>query len=399
MNKRIAIISNYKEKCGIAQYTDNIIKGYKRHNPDVTVDVLPVNTKIVKSQRRKDKKSKDLHWKDICEKAKGYDAINIQFENGIYGNNNNEILKNLAAIFNSHSNVTVTMHTVMYNNEGEIGIINIAKLLASLKLKSAIHCLFKTISGNFLDSFMSLISKYRNIKLIVHTHREKSQLKYLYNFDKIYVHPLSFTDVKERTEPEKRDLLNKEFQLRESDKVIAIYGFISSYKGHMTAIDALKKLPYDYKLLIVGASHPGSIANFNPIDDYLADLLGRIEHLKLSKRVVFAGSVSDEMMMDIMRSVDVSIFPYVEVGQSASGPATMQLELGGRILYSNAHVFTQLDTFAGHTLRRFDIGNFLELASCIERYMKEKKEKDNEFNKHFSLKSNIEFYTKTLLEV
>jgi hypothetical protein len=63
------------------------------------------------------------------------------------------------------------------------------------------------------------------------------------------------------------------------------------------------------------------------VDGSMRDLL--IEHPKdLSKRIHFFGATSDADFLSGMAVCDSVVFPYLEVGQSSSGPISQALELG-----------------------------------------------------------------------
>jgi hypothetical protein len=59
------------------------------------------------------------------------------------------------------------------------------------------------------------------------------------------------------------------------------------------------------------------------------------------------------------------VFPYLEVGQSASGPISQALELGSRIIASRTHTFLEFAEYHRDAIEFFDIGNHLELAERI----------------------------------
>jgi hypothetical protein len=59
------------------------------------------------------------------------------------------------------------------------------------------------------------------------------------------------------------------------------------------------------------------------------------------------------------------VFPYLEVGQSASGPISQALELGCRIIASRTHTFLEFAEYHKNAVEFFDIGNYLELAERI----------------------------------
>jgi len=66
-----------------------------------------------------------------------------------------------------------------------------------------------------------------------------------------------------------------------------------------------------------------------------------------------------------MAICDAVVFPYLEVGQSSSGPITQALELGCRIIASRTHTFLQFARYHENMIEFFDIGNHLELAGRL----------------------------------
>ena len=92
---------------------------------------------------------------------------------------------------------------------------------------------------------------------------------------------------------------------------------------------------------IRGATAPAvSVA----VDGSMRDLL--IEHPKdLSDRIHFLGAQSDADFLRRMAICDAVVFPYLEVGQSSSGPISQALELGCRVIASRTHTFLQLGRY------------------------------------------------------
>jgi hypothetical protein len=100
------------------------------------------------------------------------------------------------------------------------------------------------------------------------------------------------------------------------------------------------------------------------VDGSMRDLL--IQHPKdLSRRVHFLGAASDADFLRGMVICDAVVFPYLEVGQSSSGPISQALELGCRVIASRTHTFLQFGQYHKEMIEYFDIGNHLELAARI----------------------------------
>jgi glycosyltransferase involved in cell wall biosynthesis len=175
---------------------------------------------------------------------------------------------------------------------------------------------------------------------------------------------------------------------------------LDEYKGFGTAIRALHHLPNNYHLLIFGGIHPNQIAGHGPVHPYLASLFGEAyadtslyERLRvstepvapgvvlaadrflgellgahprdLSTRIHFMGALGDTDFLAGMAMCNATVFPYLEVGQSSSGPISQALELGCRIIASRTHTFLGFGEYHRDAIEFFDIGNHLELAERL----------------------------------
>jgi hypothetical protein len=112
----------------------------------------------------------------------------------------------------------------------------------------------------------------------------------------------------------------------------------------------------------------------------MRDLL--VEHPKdLSDRIHFLGAQTDDAFLSGMAICDAVVFPYIEVGQSSSGPISQALELGCRVIASRTHTFLQFARYHRKMVEFFDIGNHLELAGRIlARPQFDPSERIQEFN-------------------
>jgi hypothetical protein len=85
----------------------------------------------------------------------------------------------------------------------------------------------------------------------------------------------------------------------------------------------------------------------------------------LSERIHFLGATNDDDFLSGMAICDAVVFPYLEVGQSSSGPISQALELGCRVIASRTHTFLQFAKYHKDQIEHFDIGSHLELAARI----------------------------------
>jgi len=90
-----------------------------------------------------------------------------------------------------------------------------------------------------------------------------------------------------------------------------------------------------------------------------------VSHPKnIGARVHFLGAQTDEGFARAMAVCDHVVLPYLEVGQSASGPMTISVEMGCRVIAARNHAFLQFARYYP-AIEFFDIGNHLELAERI----------------------------------
>jgi glycosyltransferase involved in cell wall biosynthesis len=228
-------------------------------------------------------------------------------------------------------------------------------------------------------------------------------MKYVHGLRNVYDHPLAFLSADEAEEI-RRAASRRRFPILDalpSDaRLVGVFGFIGRYKGFDAVIRALHHLPRDHHLLIFGGVHPNEIKKHQAVDPVVSGLFDAgyvdtnvaerirtaptpgtptisvavdgsmrdllIQHPKdLSQRIHFLGATSDDDFLAGMAICDTVVFPYLEVGQSSSGPISQALELGCRVIASRTYTFLQFGKYHQEMIEYFDIGNHLELAARI----------------------------------
>ena len=85
----------------------------------------------------------------------------------------------------------------------------------------------------------------------------------------------------------------------------------------------------------------------------------------LSRRIHFLGPQTDENFAKGMAVCDLVVLPYIETGQSSSGPLSMAIEMECRVIAARNHAFMQFSRYHPDAVEFFDVGNHLELADRI----------------------------------
>ena len=246
------------------------------------------------------------------------------------------------------------------------------------------------------------LSAHKNVWLKVHTKRERRVTEELFQFKNVRDAPLAYLDAESRSRilaDVSPDLMRERYKLPANAKVIGAFGYISAYKGLETLLETIKILPPEWYLLIVGSQHPQSIQPWSTINPYLNMLIGSLEAGKaanfdwmpddlrrqvrltgtldhearkvrsdnpLYDRVRFVGNVDDDEFTYMLRNVDATILPYLEVGQSMSGVVALAIESGARLFCANNLSFAENRRYYGDVFSRFDMGNYIEIAQKVQ---------------------------------
>lgn len=396
----LAIVSTYDELCGIAGYTKALIPILSQY---FTITVFDLDQFVFKHPSRTIQRLADKEIARICKSIKLFDCVNIQLEHGTFGNSAKTIFRRLSSVICSCKNICVTFHTIFPSEK--FTLIDFFGNFKKNGFSAALGAYKSHKRSEILgDGFFNLLKKQqskRNLSVIVHTGRDAKMLKIVYKLENIYDHPLSYFK-SSQVDSIYEDLPSHKFSQLKSvsnDAVIlGCFGFLSSYKGINTAIKAVNLLPKNYHLAIFGGVHPSSIRKNQLIDPFVAELLEEISPGKkildafnitginlslkvsnqelldlaeqvhpsdLSSRVHFMGSLSDEDFPIAIASCDTVLLPYVEVGQSSSGPMSLAVDLRRHIIAGRTKAFIQYSRYHKSRYKMFDVGNFLELSQLI----------------------------------
>ena len=149
---------------------------------------------------------------------------------------------------------------------------------------------------------------------------------------------------------------------------------MSRHKGVTDAVQALRYLPDNYKLAIIGGLHPAS-------DDlaFYAEITDLIDELDLRDRVYITGFIKDdERLNSLIRECDVCVYPYdgVSYASVSSGSLNLAFANGRPVVayptgsFMEANAFGQItlcQTFSSYELarelRKIDVKHQTELVN------------------------------------
>jgi len=399
---RLALISTYNELCGIAAYTRSL----EKQLADVfDIRVFDLNQYLLRSTHGRVRKFGDRHIQEICRELKNFDSVNLQLEHGTLGRTARDIFRRFSWIVRAAPQLSVTFHTLFdaaaFNYARWFRAIARLNFAEAAAMRADYHRTHLLSAG--IATRLRRAQRFKAVAIVVHTRRDLGHMKYVHGLRNVHDHPLSFLSEREAKEV-RRTASRWRFPildaLPDEAKLVGVFGFIGRYKGFDTVIRAMHHLPDDHHLLIFGGIHPNEIKAHQPVDPIVSALFDAgfvdtniaeriaavpaagtpsvsvsvdgsmrdllIQHPKdLSQRIHFLGATSDADFLTGMAICDSVVFPYLEVGQSSSGPISQALELGCRIIASRTHTFLQFGKYHEEMIEYFDIGNHLELAARI----------------------------------
>jgi len=116
--------------------------------------------------------------------------------------------------------------------------------------------------------------------------------------------------------------------------LLSLFGFVSAHKGVDSALEALDRLPHNYRLAVVGGRHPASR------DDPSFD--NALAALRYTQRARVTGWVDLQTLELYHAATDICIAPYREAGLLASGAITWALCSGKPTIATRIAAFVEL---------------------------------------------------------
>jgi glycosyltransferase involved in cell wall biosynthesis len=379
--ERLALVSSRSKLCGVAAYTAAL----DRHLADLfDVTVFDLDQYMLRNRHPRVRKLADRHIREICAAIADFDTVNLQFEYGMLGPRSADICRRFSWLVEVAPRLSVTFHTV--KRPTPLPAFDFLKAILTGKWRTAGDIYAERTRNKRLSLGIARLlrraQRRKPVSIVVHNRRDRREIEQVHGVENVFDHPLAFLSSAEAdavASQAKRRRFPLLDPLTSDDRLIGVFGFLNDYKGFETVVRALYHLPKTYHLLIFGGTHPNEIAPHRPIHPYLLSLLGAAhveatplphtqdsEHPRdLSSRVHFMGALDDADFLAGMAICDVVIFPYLEVGQSASGPISQAVELGKRIIATRTHTFIEFAEYHPDAIEFFEIGNHLELANRI----------------------------------
>lgn len=414
--KRLVIVSSFDEQCGVAFYSSRLRLHLSAAGYEVTVKALPVTLLQLEGSLTVKLKA-DGAINQLARELRDYDVTLLQFEPGLYGSTARSAYRRIRRLLSQARRAVVTVHGL-----DRLTPLRWRERLAPLPGLSQGHERSPLEErARFAARFWRYVAHSRHIRVITTCFADKLTLQRMFDVNDVEDYPITFygqDEVAEISSGADRELILHRLGLDPRRTYVGIFGFLSWYKGHLTALKALEHLPQDWHVAIVGGEHPRAVEADRDVGVYLRQLLaftfaGQTDNSKelplrarhrhnssvypfrkaelwevrrdlfaksefkhffperdISQRVHFVGQPSDAELIECYAAIDYAVHPYLKTksGQSGSGIATLAMEFGARALFSNVPVFREMTRYFPGSMAFFGPGNFMELAQALQRY-------------------------------
>jgi glycosyltransferase involved in cell wall biosynthesis len=357
---RILHVSTWNEPCGIAGYTADLVDALSRlgtHN-----DVHPLcrrdRTCLLPDEVREDLNA-------VCARARDYDVVHVQHEFSFFNDYTFEMVASiehfghlLAGLRRERIPTVVTFHT---EPAFLMSVGNVVGRLAGLGQRlHSYRCgrAWRRRVGPFFRGSQRFLA-------VTHTFKGRAKLLEA-GLDRTHVRrlPIGVRPGAGRALTLNREWAKQELGYPPEVVLLSTFGFVSPHKGHDLAVAALRLLPRNYHLAIVGGPHPRASGD-STMDRVLKMMRS---HRSLRGRVRITNYLPPERIELYHAATDVCLAPYRGFNLSASAGITWALGSGRPIVASKVPPFVELNDQAG-CLLLFTENAEHELAWQIDRLM------------------------------
>lgn len=307
------------------------------------------------------------------QKVADCDAVNIQMELGLYGSNPNKSVRFIKKIIKAARKSSITMHRLdpprpdflrsSYNNS------------KSLKLNAIFKELILYQVRRLYVDLVKFGVRY-NASFIVHTYRDEQRVLDIDPTANVIVHPIIWPE-NYGLDGEVKDISGyRNFYSDQTLPIIGLFGFMTDYKNFLQVVRVVNQTR-EHNILLAGGTHPFSheygIRQDKKISQDSHGLISErqaISEIALNQTdgrmfLHLIHTPEDDDLIKLIRDVDIVCVPYSEVGQSASGIASLAVQFGKQLVFSDTFTSRELDRFLKSPLTKFDTNSDFSLVSTL----------------------------------
>jgi glycosyltransferase involved in cell wall biosynthesis len=344
---RISMVTPWDQVCGNAEYAKRLVRGLSAFAHVTPHEMINISERFNDDGELLTRRFLNEHFGSLARRIKQCpsDIVHIQHEFGFFGSSFREADRRFRSLVNAVPGpIVVTLHTLI----PAMCRRPCASLLGKVK-ETVLHW-WRT-----WDMRVALRRADAIISHSFYTHRRLSrafpELK-----KKLHVVPIAIEKFPSND--------SNRWTKHQGERWVVVPGFVSSYKGHDYALEAMRFLPENFKLVVAGGLHPkdpGSAETW-------MHLLGKADELRVRHRITFTDFITDPRdQAELFEKADIFLLPYHEVGQSGSAALADVMAYGRPVVTSLAKsMFVyRMDRDTVNSAISVDVGKPRLLASCI----------------------------------
>lgn len=366
---KVLHVSTHHEPCGIGKFQEKCVEALRTMGGSVN-DFYPLSLNKIKVMNS-DNRRKELQ--KIVEASKDYDLVHIQHEFGFFYRDGLGFDELIVALKRNRTPVILTIHTAPE-------LLLAPSQLSSLSVRGFLGYARRRYRNR--QTIKYKIKPFSKVDKIVTFNRfTEEQLISLAGVEpqNIFKTMLPVPDAKLERNKKIRQIMNVD----DDTIILCTTGFINEYKGFDQAIKALKFLPDNYSLAILGGINPDS---GNPsVYDGLTDL---ILTLGLENRVYISGYIEDDSELAVlMQGCDIALYPYsMQYYKMASSDAINKaISYRLPVVAYPTQSFKEINRAIDGTIMLTQSANYYELVRSIKNLNTEELiSKEAEYYSHYN---------------
>ena len=324
---KIAWVSTWNEKCGIATYSEHLIE---QNKTDKIYILAPKNAEI--------------NHKDSVNVSRCWNLDNQD--------NLEELYQKIISL--SVDAVIIQMNFYFFDYEALTRFVSELKVVGitvTLTLHSTVSP-EKTKDLSNLKHGLDLLDR-----VIVHTPADLNRLKNIGVINNTLLLPHGVLD-------KKAAAIDWRFK---GKQCIASYGFALPHKGIEELIEAFKKISNkrdDLILLLMNAEHPDKTSA-----EFILKVKKQIINLNIDNKVYFKTDfLPDEDSLGYLSHADIIAMPYQNTGESSSGAVKMAIASGSRVIVTPLTIFEDVNG----AVEYFDGNKVSDIIHGLEKLLDKK---------------------------
>ena len=351
---KILHFSPHDEDDGIAKYQEQYLAGMSKNDAveNKFFDVKPIQLRAMNPQQHE----------EVYDKLRGeladFDIFHVQHEFGLFVEDDFQRLVATAKDLGKKVVITVHLSPDYAIKPVKLGGLGPRSMVAFLRQQRHKNRMYERHITPFLEADLLVVHNDITSQALVNAGVSQSKIQKI-------PHP-----VHQFAKPPKSDYIAKKLNKKSGDVIFCTVGMLHKYKGITEAIRALKFLPSNYKLAVIGGLHPvetqlvsETVGIYNKITD-LIDTLG------LHDRVFITGFVQDDNKMNsYIRECDACIYPYdgVYYANVSSGAINLGFSNERPVIAYPTAAFRELAKDADNAIVLTETFAYYELARELER--------------------------------